>query len=70
MNKFILELDMWDEVREVFSIKRNGLNLHVTMGKKDGRELYMLHNEERPIMTASSPEEIKAYLSKKYKISV
>jgi len=70
MNKFILELDMWDEVREVFSIKRNGLNLHVTMGTKDGRELYMLHNEERPIMTASSPEEIKAYLSEKYKLSL
>jgi hypothetical protein len=36
------------------------------MGKKDGRELYLLHDEERPIMTASGPEEIKAYLRKKY----
>ena len=65
-NKFMLELDMWDEIREVFSIKRENLELYVTMGTKDGREVYLLHDEERPIMTASSPEEIKAYLRSRY----
>ena len=57
---------MWDEIKDVFSIKRANLKLYVTMGVKDGREIYLLHDDTRPIMTASGPEEIKAYLRKRY----
>ena len=60
----ILEFYMWDEVKSVFPIKKHGLK--IAHGVKDGKELFMLYTDKQPIMTADSPNVIRAYIRKKY----